>query len=567
MLRILLVEDSADDAELLRLALQEYPIPAELTRVDCKAALERELQKRNWDLVVCDRHLPDLDALTALEMVRAARSSAPALPVIVMSGDMGLSAAVEAMQRGARDCIGKDELPRLILVLEREIAHARADAALCQARDALQQVAEQDPVTGLPNRPHLERLLQTLLDTPATGGCGVLLIEAGHNSHAIRALGPAASRQWQLEMALRIKAIIGPDDILAHLDENSFALAIPHCEHEETLTAMAAPLLAALASPFLFGDCEIAISSRAGGCFRRNADATAEGMLLAATAALLDVNASRGGAYRLHTPEMRRAAERRLMLESALHKALLRKEFTLEYQPKIELASARSVAAEALLRWQHPVLGPISPFEFIPILEDSGLIIDVGRWVLDEACRQVCQWEKDGLPPIDIAVNLSAQQFCDQHLIDMVSGILASTGLPPSRVELEITETVAVNGEASTTAVMHALHQLGVRIALDDFGTGYSSLGYLKRFPIDTLKIDRMFITDLGDCEVDRNIVRAIMNMAHSLGLKVVAEGIETRDQLDFLATCDCDVVQGYLCSRPLTPDIFAQCLITGLNK
>lgn len=567
MLRILLVEDSADDAELLRLALQECPIPAELTRVDCKAALERELKKRNWDLVVCDRHLPDLDALTALEMVRTARSSAPALPVIVMSGDMGLSAAVEAMQRGARDCIGKDELPRLIPVLEREIAHARADAALCQARDALQQVAEQDPVTGLPNRARLERLLQTLLHTPATRGCGVLLIEAGHNSHAIRALGPAASRQWQLEMALRIKAVIGPDDILAHLDEYSFALAMPHCEHEETLAAMATPLLAALASPFIFGDYEIAISSRAGGCCRRSSDATAEGMLLAATAALLDVNASRGGAYRLHTPEMHSAAERRLMLESALHKALLRKEFTLEYQPKIELASARIVAAEALLRWQHPVLGPISPFEFIPILEDSGLIVDVGHWVLDEACRQVCQWEKDRLPPIDIAVNLSAQQFCDQHLIDMVSGILASTGLPPSRVELEITETVAVNGEASTIAVMHALHQLGVHIALDDFGTGYSSLGYLKRFPIDTLKIDRMFITDLGDCEVDRNIVRAIMNMAHSLGLKVVAEGIETTDQLDFLTTCGCDVVQGYLYSRPLAPDAFANFLITGLDN
>lgn len=564
MLRILLVEDSEDDAELLRLALLDSGTPAQLTRTDTRAGLAAALREPGWDLVVCDHHLPDLDALAALDMICAAGGGEPAMPVIVMSGTMETAEAVEAMHRGARDCMAKDDLPKLLPVLKREIAHARSQAELRAARETLQQRAEQDPITGLPNRARLELHLQALLN--GSGTVALLLIEAGRRSHSIRALLPDAGHKWQQEMARRLATQIGPEDFLANLDDGSFALALSHCNDEAALAALAERLHQALQPPFLVGDYEIAISSRIGACHRATCDENAEHMLLAATAALLQVEARRGGAYSLYTPAMHQVSQRRLMLESALHQALRKDEFALHYQPKATLSDSRIVAAEALLRWEHPTLGPISPLEFVPILEDSGLIVEVGRWVLEQACRQVCQWEADGLTPIGIAVNLSAQQF-GTGLIDMVDDILTATGLPPSRLELEITERVAINGEASTIAVMDALHRLGVRIALDDFGADYSSLGYLKRFPIDTLKIDRMFVTDLDDSEVDRNIVRAIVAMGHSLGLRVIAEGIETVAQRDFLADCACDVMQGYLYSRPLPPAAFAHFLAIATTR
>lgn len=559
MLQILLVEDSDDDAELLRLALLDGAIPAQLTRVANRAGLSAALHDRKWDLVVCDHHLPDLDALIALDMIGAQGGGKPAMPVIVMSGTMETAEAVEAMHRGARDCMAKHDLPKLLPVLEREIAHAQAQAELRSARETLQQRAEQNPVTGLPNRARLELHLQTLLNGDSC--VALLLIEAGRRSHAIRALLPDAGHKWQHEMARRLAMEVGPEDFLAHLDDGSFALVLPHCDSEAALTAIAERLNRSLEPPFELGDYRIAISSRIGASPRGTSNGDAEHMLLAATAALLQVEARRGGVYRRYTPDMHQIGQRRLILESALHQALARQEFELHYQPKATISDGRVVGAEALLRWRHPSLGPISPLEFVPILEDSGLIVDVGRWVIEQACRQACRWQEEGLPPINIAVNLSANQFHEQSLIDTIRDILAETRLPPERLVLEITERVAVKGEAETLAVMDALHRLGVRIALDDFGADYSSLGYLKRFPIDSLKIDRMFITDLDASEADRNIVRAIVAMGHSLSLRVIAEGIETESQRDFLATCGCDVMQGYLYSRPLMASDFARFL------
>lgn len=559
VLQILLVEDSDDDAELLRLALLDSAISARLTRVDNRAGLSAALREGGWDLVVCDHHLPDLDALIALDMIGEAGGGEPAMPVIVMSGTMETAEAVEAMHRGARDCMAKHDLPKLLPVLEREIAHARAQAELRTARATLQQRAEQNPFTGLPNRARLELHLQALLSGPSS--VALLLIEAGRRSHAIRALLPDAGHKLQQEMARRLAMQVGPEDFLAHLDDGSFALALPHCDGEAALAAIAERLNRALEAPFELGDYRIAISSRIGACPRSTGEDDAEHMLLAATAALLQVEARRGGTYRLYTPDMHQVGKRRLILESALHQALARQEFELHYQPKASISDGHIVGAEALLRWRHPTLGPISPLEFVPILEDTGLIVDVGRWVIEQACRQICRWREDGLPQINIAVNLSANQFHERGLTDMIRDILAQTGLPPERLVLEITERVAVNGEIETIAVMDALRHLGVRIALDDFGADYSSLGYLKRFPIDTLKIDRMFITDLDASEADRNIVRAIVAMGHSLGLRVIAEGIETEAQRCFLAACECDVMQGYLYSRPLAADDFARFL------
>jgi EAL domain-containing protein (putative c-di-GMP-specific phosphodiesterase class I) len=239
-------------------------------------------------------------------------------------------------------------------------------------------------------------------------------------------------------------------------------------------------------------------------------------------------------------------------LESDLRHALERDEFFLHYQPKVEVATGRITGVEALLRWNHPRRGLIPPMEFIPLAEETGLIVSIGEWVLGTACARTKAWQDHGFPKLDVAVNLSARQFADPMLLSKLTNIIRRTGLDPSNLEVEITETLVMSHGEGAVSLLQQLKSLGVRIAIDDFGTGYSSLAYLKRFPIDSIKVDRSFIRDIPADSGDMNITRAIIAMAHSLRLRVVAEGVETADQLKFLRSQRCDTVQGYYLHRPL---------------
>ncbi|MDP2432944.1 MAG: EAL domain-containing protein [Pseudomonadota bacterium] len=259
-------------------------------------------------------------------------------------------------------------------------------------------------------------------------------------------------------------------------------------------------------------------------------------------------------AYQFYTGDMNERASERLTLEHDLRRALERGEMLLHYQPQIELASGRIVGLEALLRWRHPRLGLVPPERFIAIAEDSGLIVPIGEGVLHEACRQSLAWQAAGLPAITIAVNLSAVQFRRAGLEDSLRDILTATGLPPHLLELELTESVVMDQADATVAILNRLHDLGVRLSIDDFGTGYSSLAYLKRFPIEKLKVDQSFIHDVAHDADDAAIVRGIIGLAHSLGLGVIAEGVETREQLDFLREIGCEQAQGNYFSPPLPP-------------
>jgi len=259
--------------------------------------------------------------------------------------------------------------------------------------------------------------------------------------------------------------------------------------------------------------------------------------------------------------------QRRVLLEARLKHALARKEFVLHYQPKLEIRSGRLMGWEALLRWQSPELGAVSPEEFIPIAEQSGLILPIGDWVLREACRQMRAWQDMGLTAGSMAVNLSTRQFRQKDLAEEISIALRDTGLAPSDLELEITESSIMDSLASAAAVLAELERLGIRIAVDDFGTGYSSLSYLKTFSIHCLKIDRSFINDIPGDENDTAIVRTIIALASSLGLTVVAEGVETEAQLAYLRANHCDQVQGYLFSRPLPPDECVSLMRAGLRR
>jgi EAL domain-containing protein (putative c-di-GMP-specific phosphodiesterase class I) len=251
----------------------------------------------------------------------------------------------------------------------------------------------------------------------------------------------------------------------------------------------------------------------------------------------------------------------RLELESDLRHAVERGEFFLHYQPKVEIASGLITGVEALLRWKHPLRGLVPPLDFIPLAEETGLIVPIGEWVLATACARTKAWQGRGLPKLSVAVNLSARQFADTMLLAKLTRIIHDSGLDPSLLELEITESVVMSNGESAVGVLEKLKSIGVQIAIDDFGTGYSSLAYLKRFPIDILKVDRSFIRDIPTDSGDKKITRAIIAMAHSLRLKVVAEGVETAEQLEFLGSQSCDAVQGYFLYRPLQEEELADVL------
>jgi EAL domain-containing protein (putative c-di-GMP-specific phosphodiesterase class I) len=270
--------------------------------------------------------------------------------------------------------------------------------------------------------------------------------------------------------------------------------------------------------------------------------------------------------FAFYSPEMNQRIIDALELEGALRRALERQEFCLHYQPKVDLASGRIVGCEALLRWRHPRRGMVSPAEFIPLAEETGLIVPLGTWALKEACRQAKAWQVEGLPlpNLSVAVNLSARQFRKGNLPRLVKEILGEANLDPRLLELELTESMLMDDPAGAERIMRALKDLGVGLSLDDFGTGYSSLNYLRRFPVDSLKIDRSFISDVASDLSAAAVATSIVAIAHSLGLYAIAEGVETREQLDFLRSCGCDSFQGYYFSRPLPAEAFAELLTEG---
>jgi EAL domain-containing protein (putative c-di-GMP-specific phosphodiesterase class I) len=258
------------------------------------------------------------------------------------------------------------------------------------------------------------------------------------------------------------------------------------------------------------------------------------------------------GAYHYYDIEMDRQAQRKASLEQDLRRAREREEFALHYQPQLDLASGRIVGVEALLRWQHPIRGMVSPAEFIPVAESSRLILPIGEWALAEACRQNKAWQVAGLAPLQMAVNLSALQFREQRLPELVARILAETGLDPALLELELTESILMHHSKASIEILNQLNGIGVEIAIDDFGTGYSSLSYLQRFPVQKIKLDRSFVSDYPNARDSAIIAKAVIQLGHSLNLRVVAEGVETEEQLDFLRSQGSHLAQGYHISRPL---------------
>jgi diguanylate cyclase (GGDEF)-like protein len=366
-------------------------------------------------------------------------------------------------------------------------------------------------------------------------------------------LGHDAGDTLLKEVAARLQSVLRENDTLSRPGSDQFALILPSPTQARDLAKVAKKLLATLDAPFHLRGLELFVTASIGIAVYPRDGLQTETLLKNAEAAMKRVKQQGGNGYQYYESEMNAQAMERLTIESRLRRALERDEFVLHYQPKVGLAnSGRVCGVEALVRWQPKDADTVSPQQFIPVLEDTGLIVPVGEWILHTACAANRAWQDAGLPRMRMAVNLSARQFRDAGLADMVERVLRETRLAPEWLELEITESMLMDNMDRTIDVLQRLSAMGVHLTIDDFGTGYSSLGYLKRLPIGTLKIDSSFIRDLTTNTSDAALVNAIIVMSHGLGLRVVAEGVETPDQARYLREQACDEMQGYYFSRPM---------------
>jgi len=432
-------------------------------------------------------------------------------------------------------------------------------SAQLAAQQRIEQLELSDALTGLPNRRRLaEQVAQASARSRRDGSSfALLLIDLDRFRHINDSLGHEAGDRVLADVAQRIAAGMRSEDLLARVGGDQFALLLEGAD-AAAAEAAARRVLDAVAAPYSLDGAQFTLTCSIGGALCPANGHGADELLRHAEAAVLAVKEGGRGSYRV--PNGRRRSDHRadIQLDHAMRQALAAGRFRLQYQPQVELRSGRVVGAEALIRWRDPGLGEISPARFVPVAEDSGFIVAIGDWVLEQAVRQGAAWRTKGWS-LPIAINVSALQFQQPQFVERVAAVLAASQLPPQLLELELTESILVRDADEALQRLRALARIGVRLAIDDFGTGYSSLAYLKRFPIDKLKIDRSFVQGLPDDDSDGAIVVAILQMAAALGMKVIAEGVETEAQRQFLLRNGCHEFQGYLYAPALDSLSFEQ--------
>lgn len=516
-------------------------------------ALQRAQQ---YDLVVLDLNMPHMSGFEVLEQLQQAEGRC--LPVLVMTAAPELK--LRALEAGARDFVSKpfdalEVLSRIRNLLEVRLLYTGT-------RDYGLRLERYDALTGLPNRSLFLQLLQQNLGPAALPG-GVLLVDLDGFKYINDTLGHEVGDAVLRQSAERL-SWCAPGAVVARVGNDEFALLQQALEAPEQASRLAGQIRRALAAPFQCGPHEVSLTASIGIALYPGDTEQGGALLTYADTALYQAKAAGSDSDRFFTDTMNLQMQRRFELEHALRKALEHGEFELVYQPKVALASGAMVGAEALLRWNRPGHGMVSPADFVPLLEQTGLIVPVGAWVIEAVCQQLGQWARSGAEPVPVAVNVASRQFAVAGLEAAIGAALATHQVAPALLALEVTESALMQDPERSAALLGRLRAGGMRVAVDDFGTGYSSLAYLKRFPVDTLKIDIAFIREVTHNPDDAALVDAIIAMAHSLRLEVVAEGVENAAQLAYLARRRCDQIQGYYFSRPVCAAQFGQMLREG---
>jgi diguanylate cyclase (GGDEF)-like protein/PAS domain S-box-containing protein len=433
------------------------------------------------------------------------------------------------------------------------IAHDITDRK--QAELQIRYMALHDVLTGLPNRALLQdRLGQAIaLARRHQEKVGVLMLDLDHFKNVNDSLGHSVGDRLLEVVSKRLKACLRTSDIVARLGGDEFVIVLPEVTNNASIEQVARKVITALGEPFQLEGHELAMNASIGISQYPADGENPQALLQGADAAMYEAKKSGRGTYCFFTPELSEATRQRQKLENDLHQACTRNEFVLHYQPLVSTESGHITGVEALLRWNHPEQGLISPNQFIPILEELGLMAEVGEWVLRTACLQLVAWQKQGFPALRLAVNVSAQQFYRGNIVRNVDQVLRETGLDPKSLELELTESLTLDDSEATLQIMHHLKNIGVALSLDDFGTGWSSLSYLRQFPLDRIKIDRSFLRDLASQPAAEAVVRTVINLGRNLGLACTAEGVETPQQFEYLKKQKCPEMQGFLYSPALT--------------
>lgn len=432
----------------------------------------------------------------------------------------------------------------------------------------LSHLAQHDSLTDLPNRMLLNDRLQQAINIAKRHGyrIAVLFMDLDRFKHINDSLGHVIGDQLLQAVAVRLERCVRESDTVGRQGGDEFVVVLSELEAAENAGISAAKLLAALTLPYHIASHDIIVPVSIGVSIYPDDSEDAETLIKNADTAMYHAKENGRNNYQFFKQEMNIRATERQFIEGGLRVALERNEFSLHYQPKVDLGTGAITGVEALLRWKHPERGFIPPAQFVPIAEDTGLILPIGHWVMSEACRQSREWIDAGFAPVPIAVNISAVEFRSRDFVDNVRAILKKSGLDPRCLELELTETVLMKHAESTVSMLKALKEIGVQLTVDDFGTGYSSLSYLRQFPIDALKVDQSFVHEISSRTDDAAIVSAVISMGNSLKKRVIAEGVETREQLDFLTAEGCEEAQGYYFNRPMVANQFAKLLEAGVS-
>lgn len=550
---------------------------------DCCTASSAEealaaLSEQTFDLVISDI---DMGRMSGLELVPRVHSLSPDTVVVMISGNQDIEFAIQALRVGAFDYITKPiDLRHVEASVERALKHSellkekrrykeQLEALLQQRTAEVDWLAYYDTVTQLPNRALFEdRLTQACAIAKSTGqSLGVLFISLDQFKKVNDSLGHAPGDSLLREFAERLKSCISKSDTVARFGNDEFALLKTQIDGTNDVIETIGSLSQVLKFSFDLPGHELYATASVGVSMFPIDGEDCHTLLKHAGAALYKAKKSGGANYQFFTADMHDLATRRLALETNLRRAIQNEEFLIHYQPRVSVDSLAITGVEALVRWQHPQFGLVSPSEFIPLAEDTGLIVPIGEWVLRQACEQNRRWQDQGFAPVQVAVNISGRQFHDRDLSHNVISILNESGLAPHHLELELTESSIMQNAEFAANVLTRWRNMGINISIDDFGTGVSSLASLKRLPIGALKIDQSFVRDATHDPDDAAIVMAIITLAHNLRLRVVAEGVETEEQLRFLQLLRCDEIQGYFFSKPLAAEKLVSLFDSAVTK
>ena len=541
--RILVVEDNQRYAKLIEAMLGDhFAVDLAPTLGDAVSALQNN---GGYGCILLDLRLPGTDRLDAVEAVR---SLAPDAPTVVLTGMEDSELALDAMTAGVQDYLYKGDVEPE--TLRRSVLYAMERKRAQLAHDALH-----DPLTALPNRALFrDRCMQALSGIGrTTSGVGVLFVDVDGFKQVNDSLGHAAGDRLLVQVADRLRQTLRGNDTVSRFGGDEFTVLASTLDHRHDVVELAQRVTQALGVPFRVAERDVALTCSIGISFTFDRSSDPDVLVHEADVAMYRAKERGGACYEVFGRSLRARTARRREMERELRSALDEGQLRIAYQPQVELPTGRMTGLEALMRWQHPERGSISAGEFIRVAEDTGMIHELGRWVLGEACRDFAGWVEAGAIADDVmlAVNLSPRQLQRADVVDAAAAALAETGIDPARLCLEVTEGAVVANAARAGSVLRRLKALGVRIAIDDFGVGYASLGYLERFPIDILKIDRSLVNGLwGDARKHR-VVATVMALAETLGLTVIAEGIERAEDADELMALGCRLGQGFLYARP----------------